>query len=162
MPFFTSTRRLIQCAFLTSAVVFASTQITFAQFGAGSEQLIRVAWQDAQDKSLHWGEFVQVGPSIVFQDQGKVAGFPALTGNQALGTMKRIDNMLVVGVRGGGWMTVDLQVTEQPHGDHSDYTYGDAPLVKLSMLGDPGKYPIHLYDYNNEFYLANDLSLIHI
>ena len=96
MPFFTSTRRLIQCAFLTCAAVFASTQITFAQFGAGSEQLIRVAWQDAQDKSLHWGEFVQVRPSIVFQDQGKVAGFPALTGNQALGTMKRIDNMLAV------------------------------------------------------------------
>ena len=156
MPFFTSTRRLVQCAFLTCAAVFASTQITFAQFGAGSEQLIRVAWQDAQDKSLHWGEFVQVGPSIVFQDQGKVAGFPALTDNQVLGTMKRIDNMLVVGVRGGGWLAVDLQVTEQPHGDHSDYTYGDAPQVKLSLLGDPGKYPIHLYDYNNEFYLAND------
>ena len=53
-------------------------------------------------------------------------------------------------------MAVDLRVTEQPHGDHSDYTYGDAPRVKLSVLGDPGKYPIHLYNYNNEFYLAND------
>ena len=99
-----------------------------AQHG-GPEQLVRVTWQDAKDKSLHWGEFVQVGPSIVFQNQGKVLGFPALGNGQALGTMERIDNMLVVGVRGGppgqpqgGWLAVDLQVTEQPHGDHSDYT----------------------------------------
>ena len=133
-----------------------------AQHG-GPEQLVRVTWQDAKDKSLHWGEFVQVGPSIVFQNQGKVLGFPALGNGQALGTMERIDNMLVVGVRGGppgqpqgGWLAVDLQVTEQPHGDHSDYTYGDAPRVTISVLSDSKKYPIHLYNYNKEFYMAND------
>ncbi|MCP4891297.1 MAG: hypothetical protein GY904_32470 [Planctomycetaceae bacterium] len=116
-----------------------------AQHG-GSEQLIRVVWQDAKDKSLHWGEFLQVGPSIVFQNQGKVSDFPNLTGNQRLGTMERIDNLLVLGVRGGpqgqpqgGWLAVDLQVTEHPHGDHSDYTYGNPPRVIHSALDDSKK-----------------------
>lgn len=154
--------RLALCAFIVGVTALSTQYTACAQHG-GSEQLIRVAWQDAKDKSLHWGEFVQVGPSIIFQDQGKVSGFPQLGGSQSLGTMKRIDNMLVLGVRGGpegqpqgGWLAVDLQVTEQPHGDHSDYTYGDAPRVTLSVLSDSKKYPIHLYDYNKEFYLAND------
>lgn len=154
--------RLALSVCVIGGAVLTALPAANAQFG-GSEQLIRVAWQDAKDRSLHWGEFVQVGPSIVFQNQGKVPGFPALTDNQALGTMKRIDNMLLIGVRGGppgqpqgGWLAVDLQVTEQPHGDHSDYTYGDSPRVTISVLSDSKKYPIHLYDYNNEFYLAND------
>jgi hypothetical protein len=155
MLFKSSPCKLALCALVAGVVSSLVTNTAHAQFGA-SEQLVRVAWQDAQDRSLHWGEFVQVGPSIVFQDQGKISSFPALNNSQMLGTMQRIDNMLVVGVRGGGWVAVDLQVTEQPHGDHSDYTYGDSPRVTLSMLSDPGKYPIHLYDYNNEFYLAND------
>jgi len=162
MLFSSSTRKLALLVSMVGAIVLATELTARAQFG-GSEQLIRVAWQDAKDRSLHWGEFVQVGPSIVFQDQGKVTGFPELGVGQQLGTMKRIDNMLVVGVRGGpvgqpqgGWLSVDLQVTEQPHGDHSDYTYGDAPRVTLSVLSDSKKYPIHLYDYNKEFYLAND------
>ena len=153
-------------AAITAFVIVASSLSILptakAQHG-GSEQLIRVTWQDAKDKSLHWGEFVKVGPSIVFQNQGKVAGFPTLGDSQSLGTMKRIDNMLVLGVRGGsqgqpqgGWLAVDLKVTEQLHGDHSDYTYGDAPHVTLTALNDSRKYPIHLYEYNKEFYMAND------
>ena len=152
--------RLGLCALVVGLASVATT--AHAQYG-GPEQLIRVAWQDAQDRSLHWGEFVQVGPSIVFQNQGKIADFPALTGNQYLGVMERIGNVLLVGVRGGrqgepqgGWLAVDLQVTEQPHGDHSDYTYGDAPRVIHTVLDDTRKYPIHLYAYNKEFYLAND------
>ena len=154
--------KLAFCVFVIGLSVLSIPRTAEAQLG-GSEQLLRVTWQNAKDRSLHWGEFVQVGPTIVFQDQGKVTGFPELTESQALGTMQRIDNMLVVGVRGGpvgqpqgGWLSVDLQVTEQPHGDHSDYTYGDAPRVTLSVLDDSKKYPIHLYDYNKEFYLAND------
>ncbi len=77
--------------------------------------------------------------------------------------MERIDNTLVLGVRGGptgqpqgGWLAVDLQVAEHPHGDHSDYTYGGAPRVIHTALDDSKKYPIHLYAYDKEFYLAND------
>ena len=115
LPFEAAVRAFIVCVFTVS---IPST--VFGQHG-GSEQLIRVTWQDAKDKSLHWGEFVQVGPSIVFQNQGKVAGFPALGETQSLGPMKRIDNMLVLGVRGGqagqpqgGWLAVDLQVFRIP------------------------------------------------
>jgi len=154
--------RFALCVFVIAVAGFSTQPTATAQHG-GPEQMIRVVWQNVQDRSLHWGEFVQVGPSIVFQNQGKITGFPELTGNQVLGTMERINNMLVLGVKGGppgqpqgGWLAVDLQVTEQLHGDHSDYTYGDAPRVTLSVLSDSKKYPIHLYEYNNEFYMAND------
>ena len=154
--------KAVLSAFAIGVTALLTQPAAHAQYG-GSEQLIRVTWQDASDRSLHWGEFVQVGPSIVFQNQGKIAGFPALGDSQSLGIMKRIDNMLVLGVRGGpagqpqgGWLAVDLQVTEQPHGDHSDYTYGDAPRVTLTVLSDSKKCPIHLYAYNKEFYMAND------
>jgi len=150
--------RLALYAFVIVTIAFSTRSTALAQ-----EQMIRVVWQDAKDRSLHWGEFVQVGPSIVFQNQGKVFGFPQLGTGQSLGVMERIDNMLVLGVRGGpvgqpqgGWLAVDLQVTEQPHGDHSDYTYGDAPRVTLAALSDSKKNPIHLYAYNKEFYMAND------
>ncbi len=154
--------KLALYAFVIGVTALSTVYTANAQHG-GSEQLIRVVWQDAKDKSLHWGEFLQVGPSIVFQNQGKVSDFPNLTGNQRLGTMERIDNLLVLGVRGGpqgqpqgGWLAVDLQVAEHPHGDHSDYTYGNPPRVIHSALDDSKKYPIHLYEYNKEFYLAND------
>lgn len=155
-------RRFALRVFVIGVAVLSTEFTAFAQFG-GSERLIRVAWQDAKERSLHWGEFLQVGPSIVFQNQGKVADFPELADTQGLGTMERIDNVLVVGVRGGpqgqaqgGWLAVDLQVIEHPHGDHSDYTYGDAPRVIHTVLEDSKKYPIHLYNYNKEFYFAND------
>lgn len=155
-------RRVALCAFVIGVVALSTEYSASAQHG-GSEQLIRVAWQNAKDKSLHWGEFLQVGPSIVFQNHGKVADFPALADNQSLGPMERIDNLVVLGVRGGsegeaqgGWLAVDLKVIEHPHGDHSDYTYGDAPAVVQKVLDDSKKCPIHLYVYNKEFYLAND------
>ena len=90
--------KLALYAFVIGVTALSTVYTANAQHG-GSEQLIRVVWQDAKDKSLHWGEFLQVGPSIVFQNQGKVSDFPNLTGNQRLGTMERIDNLLVLGVR---------------------------------------------------------------
>ncbi len=155
-------RRVALCVFVISIATFSTPYSASAQHG-GSERIIRVTWQNAKDKSLHWGEFLQVGPSIVFQNHGKIANFPKLKDSQSLGPMKRIDNLMVLGVRGGpkgkpqgGWIAVDLRVTEHPHGDHSDYTYGDAPRVIQKVLDDSRLCPIHLYVYGKEFYLAND------
>ena len=156
--------RAALCVFVISVatLAFSIEQSTSAQQGV-SERLIRVTWQNAKDNSLHWGEYLQVGPSIVFQNQGKITKFPTLEKNQSLGPMKRIDNLMVLGVRGGskgeaqgGWLAIDLRVIEQPHGDHSDYTYGDAPKVIQKVLDDSRKCPVHLYVYRKEFYLAND------
>ncbi|MEM7454520.1 MAG: hypothetical protein AAF456_09220 [Planctomycetota bacterium] len=158
----TSRRMVTLCALVVGLITCSSGSPASAQFG-GSEQLIRITWQNAADNSLHWGEFVQVGPSIVFQNQGRVADFPALEANQSLGPMERIGNIMVMGVRGGaegqpqgGWLALDLRVIEQPHGDHSDYTYGGAPGVIQTVLDDSRLCPIHLYTYDREFYLAND------
>jgi hypothetical protein len=155
-------RKAAICSFVLAVAVFSARIPANAQVGT-SERLIRVTWQDAKDKSIHWGEFLQVGPGIVFQDQGKIDGFPELDDEQSLGPMERVGNVMVLGVRGGaegktqgGWLAIDLQVIEQPHGDHSDYTFGDAPRVIQTVLDDSRKCPIHLYTYNREFYLAND------
>ncbi len=153
----------VYVACLVAANMVSNSSALLAQ-GGSPERWVRVVWQDRSDKSLRWGEFVKVGPQMTFKNGGKVKDFPVLDAEHTeLVQMERVENALLVGVRddnqGGtksGWVGVDLQVIEEPHGDHSDYTYGEQPIVVSEKLDDQQGNPAHLYVYDREFYLAND------
>ncbi|WP_166825846.1 hypothetical protein [Thalassoroseus pseudoceratinae] len=132
--------------------------------GRRSERMVRIVWQDREEKTLRWGEFVQVGPRLLFRTGGEVQGFPSLKKErQELVQMQRMEDILVVGVRDdddgqfqSGWAAVDLGVDEIPHGDHSDYEYRNHPRVLATQLDKSQGNPAHLYLYDGQFYLAND------
>ncbi len=131
---------------------------------AGPEPMTRIVWQDRKNKTLMWGELVQVGSGLLLQQGGTVEGVPKLDKDRnELVQMQRVGSVLVVGVRDdddgkllSGWFAVDLGVDEVPHGDHSDFKYRNPPKVLASVLDKSQGNPAHLYVYDKTFYLAND------
>ena len=134
-----------------------------AQSGT-QKRMIRVVWQDREDKTLKWGELVRVGRTLQFRNFGVLKDFPQLDKERhELVQMERIGRLMLVGVRDddkgnllSGWVALDLRVEELPHGDHSDFDYGGAPRVVASVLNQEQGNPAHLYVYDRAFYLAND------
>jgi hypothetical protein len=106
---------------------------------------------------MYWGE--------VFQGQSwtvtasPVRDFPKLTaGEQRLVQMKRVDEVLLAGVRcnadatsGSGWVALDIGVRGVPHGNHFDWQYPAAPRVLVSALPSEQGNPAHVYVSGGRF-----------
>ncbi|GAA4430590.1 hypothetical protein [Bremerella cremea] len=126
--------------------------------------LVRVIWQDREDKAVHWGQFEQNGSQVTFQNQNTIPGFPELdTERNELVQMDRLGRVVLVGVRDdddgnyqSGWVALDLGVRMHSHGDHQDCIYHEPPFVLSSMIDQAQGNPAHLYTYEGNFYLAND------
>lgn len=150
--------------FLLGTACFSSAPLFGQEEGRKSERMARLVWQDREHKTLRWGELVQVGPKLLFQQGGVIENFPALNvQRQELVQMERVEDVLLVGVRDddagkfqSGWVAVDLGVDEMPHGDHSDFDYRNHPRILASQLNQSQGNPAHLYVYDDQFYLAND------
>ncbi len=126
--------------------------------------LTRIVWQDRDGKTLRWGQFFQEGSAIKFEKHDAVEGFPELDAERnELVQMDRIGRVVVVGIRDddegkyqSGWAAIDMGVRSHSHGDHDDHHYREEPKVLASVVNQSQGNPAHLYQYDGNFYLAND------
>jgi len=126
--------------------------------------LLRIVWQDREEKTLRWGQFSEVDSEIEFTRHDSVQGFPRLDAERnELVQMERIGRVVVVGIRDdddgqyqSGWAAIDMGVRSHSHGDHDDHDYREPPRVIASVVDKSQGNPAHLYQYDGKFYLAND------
>ncbi|MBA2113468.1 YncE family protein [Bremerella alba] len=126
--------------------------------------VMRILWQDREGKTLRWGQFSKVDSQIEFTKHDAVEGFPQLDAERnELVQMERIGRVVVVGIRDddqgkyqSGWAALDMGVRSHSHGDHDDHDYREPPHVIASVVDQSQGNPAHLYQYDGEFFLAND------
>ena len=148
-------------SFLWVAILGAA--ITQAAEADAPRVLTRVFFQDDDAGVIRWAD-VLWGQPPTLGTVSPVAGFPKLDSErQTLVQMRAAGGMLLVGVRddsGGtfqsGWVLIDSGVRQELHGDHSHWTYPEAPRVRTSALDEKQGNPAHVYCYENVFYVAND------
>jgi hypothetical protein len=132
--------------------------------GADSSRILtRVFFQDDDVGAIQWADVLWGQPPTLGPVR-PVAGFPKLDSErQTLVQMRAAGGMLLVGVRddsGGtfqsGWVLIDSGVKQEPHGDHSHWSYPQAPRVRAATLDEKQGNPAHVYCYEGIFYVAND------
>jgi len=151
----------------TLAAVLCLIAITASSADAQTirvKNMMRVFWQDRDTDQLSWADLTTTDKWSIKRDW--ISGFPKLDAEkQDLVQMKHTNGVLVVGVRDqedgehqSGWVSVDTGVFEEAHGNHSHWKYGGVPKVTGMKLDTDQGNPAHLYVYDNNFYLANDLK----
>lgn len=127
----------------------------------------RLIFQDATTSQLKWVDVVESdNGAISFSNVTEVAGFPKLdTTKQSLVQMRESQGRLVVGVRdndegkfGSGWIMVLVGTKYTEHGDHGHWNYKKPPQVIASTIDANQGNPAHVYLYDKQFYIANDLK----
>lgn len=141
----------------------ASLAVPALGFAQQKERTIsRLFWQDGSDQSLRWGDLKQ-GDTWKLDGQ-TLAGFPELDAEkQTHVQMQVIDGVVLTGIHDteegafqSGWVAIESGVTKEEHGDHFHWHFGAAPKVSVTRLDDQQGNPAHVYQYDEQFYLAND------
>ncbi len=140
-----------------------SRELTEADIPLKRDRVTRLFWQDREEDSLKWADLAK-GEDEWYLDVQKIPDFPKLdVEKQDLVQMQILAGKLLVGVRDNddgkfqsGWVAIDTGVIEEPHGDHSDWTYEFDPKIQVSRLNKDQGNPAHLYSYDGNYYLAND------
>lgn len=149
-------------ALLMSVVVVVPIQAEESH--SDGTAVMRIVWQDREAKTLRWGQFSEVDSQIEFTQHDTIEGFPKLdTKRNELVQMERIGRVVVVGIRDdddgkfqSGWAALDMGVRSHSHGDHDDHVYREPPRVMASVVNQSQGNPAHLYQYDGNFFLAND------
>ncbi len=150
----------IQKQLLSLALVLFSAAPGFGQ--TKPRTVVRLFWQDAADQSLRWGDVQQADTWSLAAET--LTGFPKLDADkQAHVQMQVSEGMLLTAIHDtqegafqSGWVAVDTGVTKEEHGDHFHWHFNSPPVVRATRLDDQQGNPAHVYNYDGNFYLAND------
>ncbi len=121
----------------------------------------RVFWQDTNASSIRCAD-LQRGDQWKLVTE-EVAGLPKLDSESSFVQMEEVDGVLVAGVHDqqdgalqSGWLAIDTGVVKDEHGDHFHWKFQGKPRVAVSKLDTQQGNPAHVYQYDNQFFLAND------
>ncbi len=123
----------------------------------------RLIWQDTSENKLKWGNLTRSGEEWRLEPR-VLEDFPKLDlDDQSFVQMESIDDVLLVGIHDtdkgsiqSGWVALTSGVTKEEHGDHFHYHYDNAPSVVATRLDKEQGNPAHVYEYNQQFVIAND------
>ncbi len=127
----------------------------------------RLFFQDHDARLLKWADVLESeGGQLSLGPIEVVPGFPKLDASkQTLVQMQECKGRLLVGVRdddegkfGSGWVMATTGTKYTEHGDHGHWSYKKPPQVLASRVDADQGNPAHVYLYDEQFYLANDLK----
>jgi hypothetical protein len=130
---------------------------------ASARTVARLFWQDGEANVVRWGDLKQASGSWQLDAQ-PVSGYPALDGErQSHVQMEYSNGFVLTGVHddaeGGfqsGWIAIKSGVTQEAHGDHFHWHFNQRPTIFKAVLDTEQGNPAHVYEYDGDFYLAND------
>ncbi len=121
----------------------------------------RLFWQDTNASTIRCAD-LQRGDQWKLVTE-EVAGLPKLDSESSFVQMEEVDGVLVAGVHDqqdgalqSGWLAIDTGVVKDEHGDHFHWKFQGKPRVAVSKLDTQQGNPAHVYQYDNQFFLAND------
>ena len=143
-------------------VILAGTSATSVASAQG-RIVTRLFWQDDESVTVRCADLRKSSEGWSLEVQ-PIGGLPFLDQtDQSLVQMRCHDGVLLVGVRdaddgnlGSGWMAIETGVTEEPHGDHSHWSYRGEPAVIRSKIDTTQGNPAHVYLSRDHFVIAND------
>jgi YVTN family beta-propeller protein len=131
------------------------------------EPAARLFFQDHDARRLKWADVLEAKDgTLTLGPVADVPGFPKLDpAKQTLVQMRECKGRLLVGVRdeddgkhGSGWVMAVAGARYTDHGDHGHWSYKKPPQVVASKIDADQGNPAHVYLYDDNFYLANDLK----
>lgn len=126
----------------------------------------RVFIQDHDSRQVKWGDVLEhESGELTLAPIADIPGFPKLDPKvQTLVQMRECKGRLLIGVRdnddgkvGSGWVMAVTGTRYTEHGDHGHWSYKKKPQIVASAIDAHQGNPAHVYLYDEQFYLANDL-----
>lgn len=128
-------------------------------------KIVRLFLQDHQARTLKWADiFHSTDGKFTVETWRPIEGFPNLDPEtQTFVQMGETSGRILVGIRdkdqgkiASGWVILSAGSKFREHGDHGHWDYSKAPFVLESRIDKDQGNPAHVYEYDGNFYVAND------